>query len=152
MYEYEVKARSSATASDVWDLLADANAWPAWTGLPMPTRDRDGDPPPWGMGSIRRFSWGPVYVREQVAIWEPPHRYGYTLANDWPLRDYLSTVTLTEAHGGTDISWRGSFERSMFPGTSSAFTWFVKTMLQKYAHRLARLAEEQHASRGQSSG
>jgi hypothetical protein len=142
MYEFECNASSSAPAADVWDVLVDATGWPAWTGLPTPTMDRVGEPPPWGLGSIRRFSWGPLHVEEEVVVWEPPHRYGYAVVGGVPIKGYRAIVTLAEEDGRTAISWSGRFERATVPGLSRPLRWFTKTQLQRFAHRLGRHAEE----------
>ncbi len=140
MYEFEVRASSLASPEQVWPLLVDANRWPAWTGLPDPTMDRRGNPEPWGLGSIRRFSWGPVYVQEEVVVWDPPGRYGYAVVGGMPLRGYRATVTLTETVAGTAIVWAGGFDRATVPGLARPLLWFTRTMLGKYARRLGEHA------------
>jgi hypothetical protein len=141
MFEFAVSARSTAAIDDVWAVLVDSIHWPDWTALPTPTMERWGDPYPYGIGAVRRFAWGPVRAREQVVLWEPPHRYGYAVIGGMPIRGYQAFVTLAGSGNGTAITWRGMFQRSTWPGMSRPLCWFTKTMLQRYVRNLARHAE-----------
>jgi hypothetical protein len=102
--------------------------------------EREGDPKPFGLGAIRCFRFGPLAAKEEVVLWEPPRRYGYTVG--WiSLRGYRAEVTLEPRDGGTVISWCGRFERSTVPGLSRPFLWFIRTALARIARNLARHAE-----------
>jgi hypothetical protein len=141
MYEFEVQARSRAAIEKVWRVLTDSRHWPEWTPLPTPTMEREGDPPPFGLGAVRRFAWGPVGSSEEVVLWEPPHRYGYAVVGGMPIRGYRAIVTLSESGGGTTITWHGQFDRATWPGLSRPLRWFTRTALQRFARNLARHAE-----------
>jgi hypothetical protein len=141
MFRFEVRARSTATVEAVWAVLVDSMHWPDWTALPAPTMERWGDPYPYGLGAVRRFAWGRVGAREEVVLWEPPHRYGYALVDGMPIRSYRAYVTLAESGNGTAIVWRGEFERSTWPGMSRPLRWFTKTMLTRFVKNLAGRAE-----------
>lgn len=141
MYQFVVSAHSTASIEDVWAVLVDSIHWPDWTALPTPTMEREGDPPPFGLGAVRRFAWGPVGAREEVVAWNPHCQYGYAVVGGMPIRNYRAVVELAESGNETAITWRGTFERSTVPGMSRPLRWFTKTMLRRYARNLARHAE-----------
>jgi hypothetical protein len=142
MYTFEVRAESSASPEEVWSVLVDSLHWPEWTNLPTPIMERQGDPPPFGLGAIRRFNWGPVHAREEVVAWEPPHHYAYAVVGGMPIRAYQAHVNLTGTANGTIIEWRGRFQRAAWPGLSRPLRFFTKTMLQKYANNLGVRAQQ----------
>jgi hypothetical protein len=141
MYDFEVRAHSAATAEDVWAVLVDSLRWPDWTPLPTPTMTHEGDPAPFGLGAVRCFRFGPLTAEEEVVLWDPPHRYGYTVRR-MPIRGYQAQVTLEPDGGGTAIVWAASFERCTIPGLSRPLRWSVKTALSRFARNLARHAEQ----------
>jgi hypothetical protein len=142
VYEFEVTARSTVAAEYVWSVLIDSLHWPDWTNLPTPTMERQGTPVPFGLGAIRRFNWGPVYAREEVVHWDPPHHWAYAVVGGMPIRAYRADVVLTEIESGTAIRWRGRFERATWPGMSRPLRFFTRTMLQKYAENLGVHAQK----------
>jgi hypothetical protein len=140
MFEFEVRAHSAARPDDVWAVLVDSLRWPDWTRLPTPTMARQGDPAPFGLGAVRCFRFGPLTAEEEVVLWNPPHRYGYTVRR-MPVRGYRARVTLEPDDGGTAIAWRAHFDRCTVPGLSRPFRSCVKTALGRLATNLARHAE-----------
>ena len=140
-YEYQVGATSGAPVETVWAILIDSLRWPEWTGLPTPTINREGDPPPFGLGAIRTFGLGPVAAEEEVEVWEPPHRYGYALRR-FPVRNYHAVVTLEPREEGTAITWQGRFDASTLPLMSRPMLWGLRTMIGRLARKLARHAEK----------
>ena len=137
----EATVRTSAPREVVWDVLADVRSWKAWGDWHTTELEREGDPPPNGVGAIRLTARRPLRVREEVEIWEPPGRFGYTLLSGLPLRDYHSVVTLTEAGGGgTNVHWQSRFDVSV-RGSDALFRFLVSKTLKDIATKLAREAE-----------
>ena len=141
MFEFEVSASSAAAPEDLWAILVDSVGWPAWTGLPKPTMEAVGTPAPNGLGAVRRFSWGPMFAREEVVHWDPPRRYAYSVIGGMPIRGYTATVCLTPTAAGTDICWSGRFDGTWIPGLARPLRRFTRRQLGRYAENLARLAE-----------
>lgn len=139
-------ARSSAPVEEVWAVLADARRWREWTPLRTTELEREGSPPPDGVGALRRFGVGPIATREEVVEFDPPHRLVYVLVSGLPIDGYRAEVTLTEWNGGAEIAWRARFEPRI-PGTGAFFRLFLTRVLGDLATRLARRAE-----RGSPSG
>lgn len=140
MTKIEISARSGAPVERVWELLADARGWPAWTPFEAAELEREGTPLPDGVGAIRRLTLGKRVTRECVVAFEPPCWLAYQLLSGLPLRSYRADVTLRGAADGTEITWVSEFE-PLVPGTG----WLVKRRLEPFvaevAERLARRAE-----------
>ena len=141
MQNIDISAQSSAPVERVWALLADARRWPEWTPFDAAVLEREGSPPPDGVGAIRRFTYGKTVTRESVVAFEPPHWLAYQLLTGLPVRGYQADVTLqTAPGGGTTIRWQARFE-PLVPGTG----WLVRRRLAPFlgdvAPRLARRAE-----------
>jgi hypothetical protein len=142
----EATVRAAAPREVVWDVLADVRTWSDWGDWHTTELEREGDPRPHGVGAIRLTARRPLTVREQVEVWDPPERFGYTLLSGLPLRDYHSLVTLTEAgDGATSIHWRSRFDVSV-RGTDRLFRLLVRKTLADIAGKLAREAERRAAA------
>ena len=140
----EAKAQSAAPREAVWALVADARGWSRWGAWRSSELEREGTPPPGGLGAIKALTSGrrrPIVSREEVTAFEPPARFGYRLLSGLPLRNYEASITLAEAPGGgTDIVWRSQFDAKI-PLTRGLFRLMLQKFTQDTAERLARAAE-----------
>src|SRR3954470_19366555 len=146
MQVVQATARSAAPRQAVWDAVADAPGWSRWGGWKEARIEREGDPPPGGLGAIkvlvseRRPS---VTSREEVTVFDPPARFGYRLLSGLPLRGYEAGIALADAaEGGTDITWRSQFDAKI-PLTGGFFRRILQTFMEDTVQRLAREAERQ---------
>jgi hypothetical protein len=140
----EATVRSAAPRDVVWAVLADGRSWHEWGDWQTTELEREGDPPPDGVGAVRRNVRRPLTVREQVELWEPPVRFGYTLLSGLPMRDYHSVVTLTEAGAAgdcTNIHWQSRFDARV-RALDGAMRAFVQATLKDVAGKVAREAEQ----------
>jgi uncharacterized protein YndB with AHSA1/START domain len=143
MPSYEVVGTSRAPVEQVWALLADAATWSQWAG-PMIVRswwEREGTPPPGGVGAIRGLGLKRLGSREEIVEFDPPHHLAYTILSGLPVHDYRADVELTAAGAGTSIVWRGSY-RPKVPGTGAAINAFLHWTISGFVRRLARAAEK----------
>jgi hypothetical protein len=107
----EATVRAGAPREQVWAVLSDLRSWHEWGDWQVTEIESEGDPPPNGVGAIRRLVQRPFTMKELVELFEPPSRFGYELLSGLPVRDYHSVVTLTDAaEGATNIHWASSFE------------------------------------------
>jgi len=137
----EARAHSAAGPEAVWALVADVSGWARWGAWQQADLEREGDPPPGGVGALKTLKRGPVTSKEEVTVFEPPSRFGYRLLSGLPLRDYEAEITLTESPaGGTEIVWRSRFEPKI-PFTGALFRRSLGRFIQDTAERLAREAE-----------
>jgi uncharacterized protein YndB with AHSA1/START domain len=142
---YEVTARSAAPPERVFALLADVPSWQEWAG-PMVLRswwEREGDPPPGGVGAVRRLGVRGASSREEIVAYEPPRHLGYV----WHtriVRNYRADVRLEPDGAGTRIVWSGSFTPTSL-GPAPVMRRFFRAMVGGFARRLAAYAEEEQA-------
>jgi hypothetical protein len=139
----EATVRSAAPRDVVWAVLADGRSWHEWGAWQTTELEREGDPPPDGVGAIRRNVRRPLTVREQVELWDPPSRFGYTLLSGLPLRDYHSVVTLSEAGADrdcTNIHWESRFD-ARIRALDAPMRAFVRATLNEVAGGVAGEAE-----------
>ena len=150
---YEVSAQSSAPPERVWGLLADATTWQQWAG-PMVMRswwEREGDPPPGGVGAIRRLGMRGANSREEIVAYERPQHLGY-IWHTRIVRDYRADVRLEPVaiepgpdgsdRTGTRIVWSGSFAPTLLGPAPVMLRFFTRTV-GGFARRLAAYAERE---------
>jgi hypothetical protein len=130
---------SAAPRGTVFALLEDANRWKDWGRFPMTRYEREGDPPPHGVGAVRRFGTRFFSSREEVVAHEPPYHLAYVLLSGVPVRDYRADVNLTADGDGTRITWSATFAPK-YRGTGWLLTPFLRLILRDFTRRLARHA------------
>jgi hypothetical protein len=144
MQKVEAHAHSTADRETVWRVVADAPSWSSWGAWSKSELQREGDPPPGGVGSIKALTSEtrrPVVSVEEVTVFEPPARFGYRLLSGLPLRAYEAQIALAEAPGGgTDITWRSQFDPKI-PLTGGLFRRALQRFTADAVQRLAREAE-----------
>lgn len=132
---FVVQTRSAAPPERVFALLADASAWQEWAG-PFVPRARWETGNSGGVGATRRLGLGPLFVREQVVVHEPPRAFSYLLLTGRRWHGYRADVRLVPAESGTEIQWRGRLTgpaaRLLLPG--------FRLLVNSFAIRLARAA------------
>jgi uncharacterized protein YndB with AHSA1/START domain len=96
----------AAPPSTVFDVLADHRGYSAISPIRSSTLEREGDPPPNGVGAIRVLKTLGPPLREEILEFVPGERLVYRLLSGAPLRDHVGTVTLTERTDGTHVSYR----------------------------------------------
>jgi len=143
-YSFELRSRSAAPPDVVFRVLADVPRWREWAG-PFVRRssfEREGTPAPGGVGAIRRLGAPPLFAREEIVAFDPPHGLSYVLRSGMPLREYRADVSLTASASGegTDIVWRGTLT-PRFPGTGAALRAFLVFTVGRLARGLAPYAE-----------
>jgi hypothetical protein len=140
-YEFEASARSSVRAEVIWPLVGDATRWKQWSWMTRTDLLREGVPPPDGVGALRRFALGPGGSQEEVVAWDPPRHLGYVAVRGLPVRHYRADVHLDDDGSGTTVTWRCSLE-PLVPGTGPALAFGLRRMVQGFATRLCRYADQ----------
>jgi uncharacterized protein YndB with AHSA1/START domain len=133
------EAHSAASPAAVFAVVADGARWSEWSFIPRSSLERQGDPFPDGVGAVRRFGAWPVYSREEVIEYDPPHRFAYELRSGFPVRSYRAVVTIRPEDGGSAITWRGELEPHR--GTGPVVAFALERMLAAFARGAARRAE-----------
>ncbi len=109
MATFTLVRTTAAPPETVWEVIADYRAYPDYTPLRRVDLEKEGEPPPNGVGAIRVLhAIGPA-IREEVAEFEPPTRLVYRMLSGAPIRDHVGTVTLEPAEvdgrQGTRLVW-----------------------------------------------
>lgn len=141
-FTIEITARSRADAATIFALEADGGRWSQWARplVPQSAWERQGDPPPGGVGAVRLLGLRPLWVREETVAYEQDRRHEYVMRTPMPVRDYRAELVLTPTDGGTDVLWRGSFVERI-PGTGPVFRVLVRGLLSVLLKRLLAAAE-----------
>jgi hypothetical protein len=140
-----VTAQTTADAGAVFALLADGATWPHWSPIETFELEQPGNPPPEGVGAIRRFGRGRVVGRDQVVAREPGRRFAYVSLSGLPVRGYRADVELKEDASGTNIDWRASFTPKI-PGTGRLLERGLRRFLTECVEGLARHATSPRVS------
>jgi uncharacterized protein YndB with AHSA1/START domain len=136
--DVNVTATTSAAPEVVYGLLADGSTWPAWSVIESVELEREGDPPPEGVGAIRVNKRGRTTGRDEILELVPNRRLKYATLSGLPFRDYVGEVDLTPTtEGGTTIHWHSSF----FPKTPGT-GWIMERGIRRFLGQcVAGLAE-----------
>lgn len=103
MASFTFERQVAAPVETVFAALTEHHLYAEITPMRKSTLEREGDPPPNGVGAIRVLtSLGPP-LREEVIAYEPPGRFSYKLLDGAPVRDHVGTVELTPQDGGTRV-------------------------------------------------
>ncbi|MGE5407431.1 MAG: SRPBCC family protein [Syntrophothermus sp.] len=101
MASFTIVRHVAAPPGTVFEVLTDHGRYAEFTPVRRSELERQGDPPPNGVGAIRALtSVGPP-LREEVLTFEPPTRFSYRLLSGAPLRDHVGTVELEAEGTGT---------------------------------------------------
>ena len=134
-------ARSSAPVDVVWPLIGEARRWKEWSFLDRSDLVETGDPPPDGVGAIRRFTRFGIGSQEEVVVWDPPHHLGYTMLKGFPVRHYRADVRCTADGSGTMIRWSGTFD-TLIPGTGHLTRAVLGRTISRFATGAAGYADQ----------
>jgi hypothetical protein len=136
-----------ASASEVWELLADLHAWPDWAPVRSVELERPGDDEPHGVGAVRALRTITGVTRERVTLVEAPHRQDYELLSGLPVQDYRATVEVAPQPDGTcEIHWSSTFRSSW-----ASYT-LIRLAIPAFARGLARAASRRAAPVVRSPG
>ncbi|MDO8733280.1 MAG: SRPBCC family protein [Actinomycetota bacterium] len=126
---------STASAEQVFALLAAGETWPQWSAIKSFALESPGADSPEGVGAIRLWNSGLMAAREQVVELHSPTKFAYTLLSSKlvAVRDYRADVDVTPTDSGCTVVWSAVF-RPKLPGTG----WFWKLALSKLSASLAK--------------
>ena len=91
----------AAPPETVFDVLTEHHLYASITPMRKSVLEREGDPPPNGVGAIRVLSSVGPPLREEVIAFQPPSRFAYKLLSGAPVRDHVGTVELRPEGDGT---------------------------------------------------
>jgi hypothetical protein len=134
--------RESITApiDIVFDVLVDHQGQADRTLLRSSTLEREGDPPPNGVGAIRRLSLVGPPIREQVTVFEPPHHFAYEMLSGVPVQSHIGIVDLVQQGEATLLIWQID-SVPKFPMPSAVWSALVRPAIQVLLKGVKKKAE-----------
>lgn len=90
----------NASPEVVFDVLTDHRGYADLTPLRKSELEREGEPTPNGVGSIRALTAVGPPMREETIVYERPTRFSYKVLSGLPVRDHVGTVSLEPTDGG----------------------------------------------------
>ncbi|MEZ0054090.1 hypothetical protein ABIA30_005130 [Mycobacterium sp. MAA66] len=136
---FDIEIASSARADQLFGLLADAPAWPAWF-RPARRVSWSSEHPAGGPGAVRLVTIGPLTVTERVLAEEPGVHHAYSIETVFPVRNHRADVWFIPSQTGTHIRWDSSFTPK-FPGTGTLLRAGLEFGVQRLAAALVAAAE-----------
>lgn len=103
MASFTFQRQVAAPPETVFEVLTDHARYSEITPLRKSRLEREGEPAPNGVGSIRVLSAVGPPLREETIAYERPTRFSYTLLSGLPVRDHVGTVELRPQDGGTEV-------------------------------------------------
>jgi Polyketide cyclase / dehydrase and lipid transport len=138
-YVVEARARSHAPPESVWEVLEDVPRWAEWGPWNSSELEREGAPPPGGVGAVRLLKRFAMTLREELTEFEPPARMAYKLLSGLPVRDYRAEVSLSPDGDSTELRWRAEFDA--LPGVGPLYRWQLQKAFEDITETVARRAE-----------
>ncbi len=131
----------SAPPETVWEVLADLRGMADFTRFRKVELEREGDPPPNGVGAIRKLHLAGPPVREEIIAFEPPRRFAYRMLSGAPVKDHVGTVELSPAGEGDADELRGRDEPED-PGHRLRRDALMRSVVEGIAAGIAAEAEK----------
>ena len=110
MRTIRVKRTIAAPCDRVFEILTDHANYDRFRGIRGAVLLRKGEPPPNGLGALRRILIGPLKFEEEITLYEEPTRFDYLIVQiNVPFDHQGASIRLTEVDGGTHAEWASTF-------------------------------------------
>jgi hypothetical protein len=137
---FTLRESIAAPIDIVFDVLSDHQGQADRTLLRASILEREGDPPPNGVGAIRRLSLVGSPIREEVTVFEPPHRFAYKMLSGVPVKSHIGTVDLAQKGAGTLLTWQID-SVPKFPVPAAVWSALVRPAIQVLLSGVKKKAE-----------
>lgn len=105
MASFTLSREVKASPEIVFDVLTDHCRYAELTPLRKSVLEREGEPTPNGVGSIRVLTAVGPPLREETIVYERPSRFSYKVLSGLPVRDHVGTVLLEPVGDGTKVTY-----------------------------------------------
>jgi uncharacterized protein YndB with AHSA1/START domain len=102
---FTIKSRINAPIDLVFDVLTDHRGYKRFVPLRAVKLEREGEPPPNGVGAIRALHAVGPPIREQVTEYVAPTRFAYRMLSGAPVRDHVGAIDLAADGDGTLMTY-----------------------------------------------
>lgn len=145
MASFTFQRQVAAPPETVFEVLTDHARYSEITPLRKSALEREGEPAPNGVGSIRVLSAVGPPLREETIGYEPSVRFSYTLLSGLPVRDHVGTVELRPQDGGTAVVYAVRTQPTL-PLVGGAVVAVVKQGVKALLDGVAKESERRAAS------
>jgi uncharacterized protein YndB with AHSA1/START domain len=142
-HSLEFSFESSASPEALFAVITDGANW-AKHARPLIAASswaHRGNGEPGAVGDIRTLWMGPIRLREETLEYDAPRKHVYALLQPAPIKDYVSTVTITPHGTGSSVRWATTFADKI-PGSGAVLAKVLKPGLAQVAKKLAKAAEK----------
>jgi uncharacterized protein YndB with AHSA1/START domain len=138
MQHVEVEEVVEAPVERVWARYTDHVSWSEWAGMGRVRLERQGEPPPNGVGCVRVIGSAGVAVHEEVLRFEAPRFMSYRVVRGGiPIDNHLGEVFFEAHPRGTLVRWCCRFD-SRVPGLGGAFRRLIQFLFARALRGLKR--------------
>jgi carbon monoxide dehydrogenase subunit G len=137
----------SAAPEVVFDVLTDHRRYAEMTPLRKSVLEREGDPAPNGVGSIRKLSAVGPALREETIVYERPSRFSYKVLSGLPVRNHVGTVSLEANGDGTRVTYAVRTNPTL-PVVGGAVVAVIKQAVKQLLDGVSAEAEQRAAGKG----
>ena len=116
-----------APVGAVFDLLADHANYDRFRPIHDSELVREGEPPPNGVGALRRIKVRPLVFDEEITAYERPTRLDYLIVDlNVPFEHHGGTIRLSGEGDATEVDWQTSFTVPVpVIGRAIELPWFL---------------------------
>jgi Polyketide cyclase / dehydrase and lipid transport len=140
MAEFVISKTVAARPETVFDLFTDHRNYAEITPIRSSELEREGDPPPNGVGAIRALRLVGPPIREEMTGYDRPTHFSYRMLSGVPVREYDATVNLAPVDRGTALSYRVTVTPAI-PALGFAVGWAIGAGLRVLLRGLVSEAE-----------
>jgi hypothetical protein len=102
--------------------------------------EREGVPPPNGLGAVRAIHARGLTIREQVVGWEASRAMDYTVVSGAPLQNHRGEIRLFPDGAGTRVDYRIRFDWPWYLGGSIVGDLLARSLGRQIGGGIARMA------------
>lgn len=102
--------------------------------------EREGVPPPNGLGAVRAIHARGLTIREQVVGWEASRAMDYTVVGGAPLRNHRGEIRFAPDGTGTRVDYRIRFDWPWYLGGALVGDVVARSLERQIAAGIARMA------------
>ena len=147
MASFTFQRHIAAPPETVFAVLTEHHLYAAITPMRKSVLEREGDPPPNGVGAIRVLTSAGPPLREEVVSYEPPTRFAYKLLSGAPVRDHVGTVELSADGEGTKMVYAVKTIPTL-PLVGAAVVGVVKQAIKALIKGISTESERRAAANG----
>jgi uncharacterized membrane protein len=102
--------------------------------------EREGVPPPNGLGAVRAIRARGLTIREEVVAWEAPHLMAYRVVSGAPLENHRGELRLAPDGTGTRLDYRIRFDWPWYLGGAVVGGLVARGLERQIGAGIARMA------------